>query len=123
MPSKSKRRIDWGRSNNLAGSLLPLDQVLWFNRLKDSGKLSRLVSVVSAGFVRHAEAQALINAYNALGSLPESIEMFSDRVTCTYACRRDLPDLFTYLGIKTVTFRWRNQSGAPLTWTEANGWN
>ena len=93
----------WGRSENLTGSLSAADQVYWFGQLKKFGQAASDDGRSIAGFLRHAEAQAVIQVSRAVSPMPDNLEIYSDRPTCGYACRPYLPDLFTYLGVKHVT--------------------
>ena len=49
----------------------------------------------------HAEAHALIRAYESLGKLPEVITMYVDRVTCNI-CRGELPIILKRLRVKEL---------------------
>jgi hypothetical protein len=111
----------YGRSENL-GCLSIAQQEYWFNRMKSEGYLTGRATLASAAFLRHAEAHALVNAYNANEGLPTSIQMYSDRPTCTYACRKDLQELLKVMGVTSISINWNNIQRPPLTWTAATGW-
>jgi hypothetical protein len=60
----------------------------------------------------HAEAEALIKAKDALGTLPTTMTMYVDRVTCN-RCITFLPYLLKYYGVKQLFIYWRNGTNMP----------
>ncbi len=49
----------------------------------------------------HAEAHALMRAFERQGSLPKQLTMYVDRTTC-YMCRGELPALLKRLGVERL---------------------
>ena len=54
-----------------------------------------------AEFVSHAEAEALLRAFEHFGSLPEVVEIYVDRETCD-SCNPDLKRIAAMLGVKEL---------------------
>ncbi len=54
-----------------------------------------------AEFVSHAEAEALLRAFEHFGSLPEVVEIYVDRETCD-SCQGDLNRIARMLGVKEL---------------------
>jgi len=84
-----------------------------FSNLKGKGKLEGLDDLGDAQFLSHAEADVLLNAHTARGSLPEKMTLAVDRPTCPN-CQKYLGDLASELGVKEITIFWKNQKGGPL---------
>lgn len=61
----------------------------------------------------HAEAHALIRAYERQGSLPETVIMYVDRKTCNI-CRGELPALLKEVGVKELKI-FSGGSRKPIT--------
>lgn len=54
-----------------------------------------------AEFVSHAEAEALLRAFDHFGALPEVVEIYVDRETCD-PCEADLKRIARMLGVKEL---------------------
>jgi hypothetical protein len=67
----------------------------------------------NAQFLGHAEAEAMLLAYQHFGRLPEVLEIFADRTTCN-DCSTNLILLARMLGVRELRIYYRNQSNPPL---------
>ena len=67
----------------------------------------------NAMFLGHAEAEAMLLAYDHFGRLPEVLEIYVDRSTCN-DCRNNMVLLARMLGVKEVRVYYRNQTNPPL---------
>jgi hypothetical protein len=54
----------------------------------------------------------LLKAYEANGSLPETVDLYVDRPTCPN-CQKYLGDLMSALGVKKLNIYWRNSANPP----------
>ncbi|TGX55005.1 hypothetical protein E5A73_06085 [Sphingomonas gei] len=76
--------------------------------LKDTGPTSQ-----DAMFLGHAEAEAMLLAYDHFGRLPEVLEIYVDRSTCN-DCRNNMMRLAKMLGVKELRVYYLNQTNPPL---------
>jgi hypothetical protein len=67
----------------------------------------------NAQFLGHAEAEAMLLAYQHFGRLPEVLEIYADRTTCN-DCSQNLIVLARMLGVRELRVYYRNQSDPPL---------
>jgi hypothetical protein len=67
----------------------------------------------NAQFLGHAEAEAMLLAYQHFGRLPEVVEIYADRTTCN-DCSTNLILLARMLGVRELRVYYRNQSDPPL---------
>ncbi len=101
----------FGSSENLSTRrLTQADVDSWFKRLVDKGLLTESDKKT---FLKHAEAEALINAYNDGIRFSGDVTLYVDRPTCGYACRIYLEALLPELGIKTLRIYWINAEYNP----------
>jgi hypothetical protein len=63
----------------------------------------------------HAEGQSLLKAYDATdGNLPEEMNMFVDRKTCSI-CTSGLPDLMDSMGVKKLNVFFKDGTSQVIT--------
>jgi hypothetical protein len=92
------KKTFFGISSKLSPKSLPLRRK-WFELLNFNPPRKHLGN---ARFLSHAEAHALINAFEDIGYLPKKITIFVDRETCRW-CVYEIHYLMKKMGIEELT--------------------
>jgi hypothetical protein len=92
----------FGVNSRLSPASLPLRRT-WFEKIEwQPTKAKKPDHMGRAQSMTHAEAHSLLRAKERLGSLPEKLEMYVDRVTCNQ-CIGELPAILKAVGVKELT--------------------